>query len=73
MGVAGAAQSQSAQPIGHVPLTGSKQRTTVGPSVTSQQICVPVQHCVPQQVEPTSQVAPTSEQGQPLWQVPFAQ
>jgi hypothetical protein len=73
IGVAGAAQLQFEQPVGHVPLTGSKQPITVGPSVTAQQICVPVQHPLPQQVEPGLQAAPTSVHGQLDWQVPFAQ
>jgi hypothetical protein len=73
IGVAGAAQVHAEQPVGHVPLTGSKQPVTVGPSLTVQQICVPVQHPPPQQVEPVLQAAPTSVHGQIVWQVPFAQ
>ena len=52
IGVLGAAQLQFEQPVGQVPFTGSKQPMTVGPIVTAQQICVPVQHCPLQQVPP---------------------
>jgi hypothetical protein len=57
MGVSGAAQSQSGQPTGQVPSTGSMQPSTLGPMLTAQHNWPSVQHSVPQQL-PLSQASP---------------
>jgi hypothetical protein len=72
MGVVGAVQTQAAQPVGQVPLTGSKQPVNDGPCVTEQQSCPVAQQLPAQQNWPWMHWAPTRLQGGAP-QVPFAQ
>jgi hypothetical protein len=72
MGVVGAVQTHAAQPVGQVPLTGSKHAMTEGPCVTWQQSWPALQQLAPQQNWPPMHIAPTRLQGGDP-QVPFPQ